>query len=199
MAEGVLLGPLILFAVAMSFTPGPNVIMVTASAANFGFRPVVPQLLGITVGFGAMVLAVGLGFGEVAQSEPQLHTILKFVGAFYLLYLAFRIARANTQVSGTSQSKPIGFYGAMLLQLVNPKGWVSALGGVATYTTAEGSVWAKTGLVTAVLALAVFSSVTTWAAFGTAIGDYISYPHRRRIFNWSMAGLLVISLFPVLW
>ena len=52
-----LLGPLILFAAAMCLTPGPNVVMVTASAANFGFRRTIPQILGITIGFAIMIMA----------------------------------------------------------------------------------------------------------------------------------------------
>lgn len=52
-----LLGPLVLFAVAMTLTPGPNVVLVTASAANFGFQRTVPQMLGITFGFGSMTMA----------------------------------------------------------------------------------------------------------------------------------------------
>lgn len=199
MVDGVLLGPLILFALAMSFTPGPNVVMATASAANFGFRPVIPLLFGIATGFGAMMIAVGLGLGKVAHAQPQLHTILKFAGAAYLVYLAWRIATASPQSKGTAHSKPIGFFGAALLQLLNPKGWASALGGVATYTTAEGSILAKTAVVSAVLVSTVFLSVTTWAAFGTAIGSYINEPRHRRVFNWFMAGLLVVSLIPVLW
>ncbi len=57
MGEGILLGPLVLFAAAMCLTPGPNVVMVTASAANFGFRRAIPHMLGITLGFGVMVMA----------------------------------------------------------------------------------------------------------------------------------------------
>ena len=45
MNEGIMLGPLLLFSSVMSLTPGPNVVMVTASAANFGFRPVIPHML----------------------------------------------------------------------------------------------------------------------------------------------------------
>ena len=56
-----MLGPLVLFAAAMCLTPGPNVVMVTASAANFGFRRAVPQMLGVTTGFGVMIIAAGFG------------------------------------------------------------------------------------------------------------------------------------------
>jgi threonine/homoserine/homoserine lactone efflux protein len=68
----IMLGPLVLFAAAMCLTPGPNVIMVTASAANFGFRRTIPQMLGITFGFGLMILAMGFGLAGMVHAEPRL-------------------------------------------------------------------------------------------------------------------------------
>jgi threonine/homoserine/homoserine lactone efflux protein len=41
-----LMGPLVLFAAVMCLTPGPNVVMITASAANFGFRRAIQHMLG---------------------------------------------------------------------------------------------------------------------------------------------------------
>lgn len=46
MAEDILWGPLVLFAAVMTLTPGPNVVLVPASGANFGFRRTIPQTLG---------------------------------------------------------------------------------------------------------------------------------------------------------
>ena len=70
--DGLLLGPLVLFGAAMCFTPGPNVVMITASAANFGFRRAVPHMLGITIGFGFLVMATGLGLAGLLEAEPRL-------------------------------------------------------------------------------------------------------------------------------
>jgi threonine/homoserine/homoserine lactone efflux protein len=75
-----LLGPLVLFAVAMTLTPGPNVVLVTASAANFGFRRTVPQMLGITFGFGSMVMATGLGFAAGMLSAACLGSVMIWAG-----------------------------------------------------------------------------------------------------------------------
>ena len=61
MLDGLAFGPLVLFAAAMCLTPGPNVVMVTAQAANFGFRRAVPQMTGVTLAFGAEVMVAGMG------------------------------------------------------------------------------------------------------------------------------------------
>ena len=88
-----MLGPLVMFAAAMCLTPGPNVVMITASAANFGFRRTIPQMFGITLGFGLMVVLAGLGIAGVLRAAPSLHALLKVAGAAYLVYLAWRIAQ----------------------------------------------------------------------------------------------------------
>jgi threonine/homoserine/homoserine lactone efflux protein len=194
-----MLGPLVLFAASMCLTPGPNVVMVTASAANFGFRRAIPHMLGITLGFGFMVLAVGFGLAGLFHAEPRLHLLLKYAGGAYLLYLAWRIARADAASGDKRRTRPIGFVQAVLFQWVNPKGWVTAIGALAAYATVGGDVLRETALIAAVLAAACLLSVVIWAAFGAAISRLLGTRRARKAFNWSMAGLLVASLVPVFW
>jgi threonine/homoserine/homoserine lactone efflux protein len=130
-----LLGPLMLFAAAVTLTPGPNVVLVTASGANFGFRRTIPQMLGITLGFGCMAVAAGLGLAGVIRAEPGLHSLLKIAGAAYLVCLAWRIARADAGSGTPARARPIGLLEAALFTWTNPKAWVSALGALAAYTT----------------------------------------------------------------
>jgi threonine/homoserine/homoserine lactone efflux protein len=145
-----------------------------------------------------MVLATGLGLAGVVHAEPRLHAVLKYAGAIYLLYLAWRIARADA-ASATARAKPIGFLEATLFTWMNPKAWVSALGAVAAYSSVGGDVLWQTSVITAVLATACLVSVALWAGFGSIIGRYLADGRVRRAFNGSMAGLLVLSLIPVLW
>ncbi|MFI5011946.1 MAG: LysE family translocator [Hyphomicrobiales bacterium] len=194
-----LLGPLVLFAAAMCLTPGPSVVMVTASAANFGFRRTIPSMLGITLGFGFMVMAVGFGLAALFHAEPRLHTLLKYAGAGYLLYLAWRIARADAASSDSTRAKPINFIEAVLFTWVNPKGWVTAVGALAAYTTVGGEVLSQTSVIASVLAGACLASVVIWAGFGRAIARFLGSPRARSAFNRSMAGLLVLSLISVFW
>jgi threonine/homoserine/homoserine lactone efflux protein len=191
-----LLGPLVLFAAVMSLTPGPNVVMVTASAANFGFRRVIPHMLGVTLGFGFMVMVVGFGLAGLVHAEPRVHAVLRYAGTAYLLYLAWRISQAGVHGSASARVKPIGFFEAALFQWINPKGWVFAVGALAAFTTVGGNVLRETSIIAAVNAAACLISVAIWAGFGVIIGRFLGNPRVRTAFNWSMAGLLVLSLVP---
>jgi threonine/homoserine/homoserine lactone efflux protein len=191
-----LLGPLILFALVMCLTPGPNVVLATASAANFGFRRTLRQIAGVTAGFGAQVLAAGLGIAGLFQAEPRLHTALKVVGGAYLLYLAWRIATA-APTKPCAKARPLGFVEGVLVTWVNPKGWVTTIGALAAFTRLDGDVLRQTVVIALVLAAACGGSLLLWAGFGAAIARWLERPAARRGFNGAMAGLLVLSLVPV--
>jgi threonine/homoserine/homoserine lactone efflux protein/enamine deaminase RidA (YjgF/YER057c/UK114 family) len=192
------LGALVLFAAVMTLTPGPNVVLVTASGAAFGFRRTIPQMLGITLGFGLMVVAAGFGFAGIVRAEPRLHLVLKYAGAAYLLYLAWRIGRAESRAAARTAAKPIGFVAAWLFTWVNPKAWVAVLGALAAYTTVDGHVLAEVSLIALVLAAFCLLSCVVWTSLGSWIGSRLATRRARLAFNWTMAALLVLSLMPVL-
>ena len=198
MSDGILLGPLVLFAAAMCLTPGPNVVMVVASSVNFGFRRAVPHMLGISIGFGLMTVAIGVGLAGLFEAQPALHAAIRYLGAAYLLYLAWRIAGSAAALPARTE-KPIGFLEAVLFQWLNPKGWATAVGAFATYTAVGADTLKQTSVVAAVLAAACCLSVVLWAAFGARMSGFLATPKMRSAFNWSMAGLLVLSLIPVFW
>ena len=180
-------------------TPGPNVVLVTASGANFGFRRTIPQMLGITLGFGAMVLAGGLGLAGLVHAEPRIHAALKYAGAAYFVYLASRIARADAVSGASNRAKPVGFLEAALFTWMNSKAWVSALGALAAYSSVGSDMLRQTLVIAAVLAAFCLLSCVVWTGLGTVIGRLIAGPRARAAFNWSMAGLLLLSLVPVFW
>ena len=188
------------FLASMGFTPGPNNILVASSGVNFGFRATIPHILGVTVGYPLMLLLVGVGLAKIFTDVPQVHTVLKYVCIVYLLYLAWKIAVAPVADAETRRTaKPMTFIQAAAFQWVNGKGWVVALSAVTTYTVVNATL---TMQVLALAALALFvtlGSVTTWTLFGAFLRRYLHTDRRRRIFNYSMAGLLVASILPVFW
>lgn len=190
--------PVTLFGLSSAFTPGPNNIMLTASGVNFGFRRTVPHMLGVAIGFSVMNLAVGLGLGGVFERYPHIHMGLKYVSIAYLVYLAWRVATAGEVNNAQGRGKPFTFLQAAAFQWVNPKAWIIAVGAVATFTTVGGDLFAEVLLMSLIFLLVTLPSTSMWAYFGTLIARYLHSPERLRLFNWSMAGLLLISLVPAL-
>jgi threonine/homoserine/homoserine lactone efflux protein len=185
---------LILFAVVGSFTPGPNTVMVTASGAAFGFARTMPHMLGVTIGFTAMVFAVGLGLGQVIAAAPQAHGWLRIAGSAYLLYLAWRIARAGDPGAAESARQPLTFLEAALFQWINPKALTLAFGVITAFTTVGGNIWLELGLIVATFALACFPALVVWCLFGVAIRQLLSSPRALRIVNLMLAALVALSV-----
>jgi threonine/homoserine/homoserine lactone efflux protein len=188
------------FLASMGFTPGPNNILVASSGVNFGFRATIPHILGVTVGYPLMLLLVGVGLAKIFTDVPQVHTVLKYVCIVYLLYLAWRIAAAPVATSETRRTaKPMTFLQAVAFQWVNGKGWVVALSAVTTYTVVNATLTMQVVALAALALLVTLGAVTTWTLFGAMLRRYLHTDRRRRIFNYSMAGLLVASILPVFW
>lgn len=185
------------FAFSTSLTPGPNTVMVTASGATFGFRRTLPHVFGITVGFPLMLVAIGWGLGGVFEAHPSVHVALRWVGAGYLLFLAWKIANAHRSDAPGARSRPFGFLQAAAFQWVNPKAWMISIGAVSTFTTPGGDLRHEALVIGAVFAVVSLLSLAAWALFGLALGRLLRSERALRTFNLLMAALLVASLVPL--
>ena len=189
---------LLVFAFVTSVTPGPNNTMVLASGVNFGVRATVPHMLGIGIGFSLMVFVVGLGLGRLFATYPFIFDVLRVAGALYMLWLAWKIAHSAPPSGGESKARPISFVQAALFQWVNPKAWIMAVTANATYAIV-GQPVASALTVACAFAVCSVPSNLTWVCFGAALRKLLQSPLALRIFNISMAVLLVASLVPLLW
>ncbi|WP_420005965.1 LysE family translocator [Arenibacterium sp. LLYu02] len=192
-----LFAALALFAFVSSVTPGPNNLMLMASGANFGFRRTIPHMLGVAIGFVFMVLLVGVGLVQVFDAFPVTYTVLKVGSVVYLLYLAWKIANSGPAKSGAAAGKPMTFLQAAAFQWVNPKAWAMALTAISAYTP-DHTLWAIL-LVGVVFGAINLPSVGSWTLLGQQMARFLTNPRRLIAFNWTMAVLLVASLYPVIW
>ena len=185
------------FACVMSFTPGPNNILLAASGVNFGFARSIPHILGVKFGFVALVAACGLGLGLLFTTYPAAQTALKVVGAAYMLWLAWKVAHAGG-ANGAAAARPISFLQAAAFQWVNPKGVVAAVGAVALFVRPD-SAGTDFLLLLFIFGLCTILSATTWTAFGATLSSFLRNPRHARAFNITMAVLLVASILPMVW
>ena len=188
---------LFIFAFVSSITPGPNNIMLMASGTNFGFRKSIPHLLGINIGYSMLIFSLGIGLMEVFNLFPLTKNILKSLCVGYLVYLSYRIATSSTSVGKNEEqkSRPISFTEAMLFQWVNPKGWTMGLSAITIYspTNALSSVV----LVTFAFSITNFPCQCLWVLLGQQFRKLMTSSIKLRIFNYIMAGLLLLTLIQI--
>jgi len=193
-----LLFAFVVFATVMFFTPGPNNVMLLSSGLTHGFRPTLPHIAGVTIGFAFMIGAVGLGLGTIFIAYPVLQTILKYAGIAYLIYLAAVIARSGpVKADRNDRRGPMTFWGAAMFQWINVKGWVMVIGTITAYAGIAGFPW-NIGIQIVLSLMLGAISCSTWALFGSALRPLLSSPRAVRAFNIVMAALLLASLYPVL-
>lgn len=188
---------LALFAFVTSVTPGPNNLMLMASGANFGFRRTVPHMLGVGLGFVLMTFLVGIGLAGLFQTYPLAVTVLEAVSVVYMLWLAWKIAHAAAPRDRQAGGTPMTFLQAAAFQWVNPKAWAMALTAVTVHAP-DRSLWAV-ALVALIFGAINLPSVSLWTLIGQQLRRVLTNARRLTVFNWTMAGLLVLSLAPVLW
>ena len=188
--------PMAVFAFVTSVTPGPNNMMLLASGVNFGLRATLPHMMGISCGHFIMLIAVGSGLGELFIRVPALYPVMQVLGMVYMVYLAWGIVRSrapSAQDEANQGANPLRFWGAAAFQWVNPKAWVMTLGFFSNYLPQESGV-VDVASAALLFSLINFPSIAVWAVMGARVGHYLQVDLYRRIFNWTMAVLLVASM-----
>jgi threonine/homoserine/homoserine lactone efflux protein len=195
MISAELFAALVLYSFVSSVTPGPNNMMLLASGANFGLRRTFPHMLGISIGFSLMIALIGIGMMQVFQIFPVLHVVLKWVSLAYMLWLAWKISNAGEPKASDATAKPMTFLQAAAFQWVNPKAWTMALYAITNYAPAQSLP--QVFVVAGVFGAINLPTVNLWAYLGQEMKRFLNSPIRLRVFNWTMAVLLVASVIPV--
>ena len=186
--------PLIAFAAVSTVTPGATTTLATASGAHFGFRRSLPFMIGVAIGLAGMAVAAAAGLAGLLLALPTLEFAMKLAGSAYLLWLAIRIGRSGPPHLDRSIAKPTSFFGALWIQLQNPKGWAMTLGAAASFAGLArdaAELAALLGLVFGVLALL---SLMLWCVAGLLLARLLKQAWQWRILNITLAAALAASI-----
>jgi len=137
---------------------------------------------------------VPLGLGSIVLQNPLVLKALHCGGAAVLLWLAWKIATSSS-LDSSSGGNPVGFTGAAVFQLVNPKSWLVSASAAGTFLSAEaGSPVVQSALLGGLFVLGGLPSCFVWLAFGAAVQRVLNNPRRLRVFNVAMGALLALSI-----
>nr|WP_253285925.1 MULTISPECIES: LysE family translocator [unclassified Ruegeria] len=109
-------------ALALNLTPGADMMFCFGQGLRSGAWPSVSASAGVSAGTMIHVLFAGLGLGAAVSALPWLFEVIRWIGAAYLLYLAWGAVRNGAYVGDTPvRSTRMAFRDGMLVNLTNPK------------------------------------------------------------------------------
>lgn len=184
--------PIISYILISSFTPGPSNISSASLAVLHGYKNTLRYQLGLAAGVFVLMLLSGRLATTLLTHFPALEPIVRFIGAAYILYLAFEILKASYAFSDRD-NRPLGFLHGFMLQILNPKLIVYAFTLFSAFLNAQVRDISTLLLVVTFLTTVAFCAASTWALFGTAIKTYLNQPHLRTAINIVLSLSLIYT------
>ena len=208
MDYAIFLSSVTLFALSMCFTPGPNNALAMATGLDKGFWAALPHCLAVPVGGLTSLAALYLGLGQVFTRFPIVYELLRYTGAVYMVWLAWRISGLRQKKTAQAQNSaknaaaesgpqggitPLTFGQSFLLQFVNVKAWITNVVIISNYVGTGEHSRTRFWIVMALMAVMCFTSVAMWAAGGSFMRRFLTSDGMRRC-NYVFAAFLLVSV-----
>ena len=180
------------FYFTMFFTPGPNNAMLTASGMKFGFVRTLPHLIGIPLGHIVQIGLTCFGLANLFLLYPEIQFYMKILCFVYLLYLGRKMI-GSFSMDQKETGRPLRFYEASLFQFINPKAWSIAIAVASGFFPSEENIFIGILFVTITAAVICFPTISLWALFGSGLRRFIDNEKTKKIIEYMLAVLLVLT------
>jgi cysteine/O-acetylserine efflux protein len=184
--------PILSYILISSFTPGPSNISSASLAVVHGYKNTVRFQAGLAAGVFLLMFLSGLLSTTIVKIFPTFEPIMRYLGAVYILYLAFGILKASYTFTEID-NKPLGFLHGFTLQILNPKLFVYAFTLFSAFLSTITENLAILLLVVTSLAVVAFCATSTWALFGTVIKTQLQHPRLKTVVNIILSLSLVYT------
>ena len=175
--------------------PGPTVLLVVSYALGQGWRTVLPMTVGVALGdFTAMTLSM-LGLGALLAASATLFTILKWVGAAYLVYLGIRLWRAGgtldaaPRTDAVSSAKMLGH--AWLVTALNPKSITFFVAFLPAFLDPQADFLTQMVVFETTFLVLAFANAFGYALVAARARGFVANPRAIGIVNKVGGGLLI--------
>ena len=149
---------------SLGFTPGPNNAIASFSGFNFGIKKTLPLIFGVGLGYTILVILINFVLISTFKKYPIIQDIIRVLGTFFLIYLAYKISFSNNS-SNTTTSNPVTFFDTFLFQFINPKGVMAAMTLISRFVNEDNYMTSSISVLT-VCSVTAFLSITSWVFLG---------------------------------
>ena len=177
---------------SLGFTPGPNNIVASYSGFNFGVKKTLPLIFGVGIGYTTLVIVMNFLLISTFKKYPMIQEIIKILGTFFLIYLAYKISFSANSTNSNTQN-PVKFFDTFFFQFVNPKGVIAAITIISKFVS-DNDYFYSSILVILVCSFTAFLTITSWTFFGKFLRKFATNNNFIKPFNYSMSILLVTCI-----
>jgi threonine/homoserine/homoserine lactone efflux protein len=175
--------------------PGPTILLVVSYALGQGWRTALPVAVGVALGdFTAMTLSM-LGIGALLAASATVFTILKWIGAAYLIYLGIKLFRAggalrtDPRTGAVSAAKMVGH--AWLVTALNPKSITFFVAFLPQFLNRDADFFTQMLIFEATFLVLAFVNAFGYALVAARARSLVRNPRAIGIFNRTGGSLLI--------
>ena len=191
---GYVLGNFFIYSVINAFTPGPGNILALNTVTNYGYKKGRPLFWGIFAGYYVVQIICAVFVFGVSTFLPNMLGIMKYIGAAYILWLAFHIAFSEPSADDTEKSA--SFLKGFLLQFVNVKIYLFGITALTGYITDySASLWV---LLLFELMIATIGTIATLTWIGMGVLIQRAYEKYYRAINIILALTLLECVYSMM-
>jgi threonine/homoserine/homoserine lactone efflux protein len=182
------------FAVMLAI-PGPTVILVISYALGHGRKSAGATVAGVALGDFTAMTASMLGLGALLATSAALFTVLKWVGAAYLIYLGIKLWRAPVSDPGaadTREARPLRiFLHAYAVTALNPKSIVFFVAFLPQFLVASAPLLPQMVLFEVTFLVLATLNAASYALIAAGARKTIRKPAVQRVVNRTGGSLLI--------
>ncbi|CAH6894895.1 Transporter, LysE family [Vibrio chagasii] len=180
----------LLFSTSIAITPGAGNIALLGISSRYGFAATLPFISGNAVGIIIVLAGSSVGLVSLFTLYPELYNILKYAGAAYLLFMAWSIA--NMQIEESTTDNRSGFVSGVLVQVLNPKGWIASLTVFSQFITPNADYLIQVVTIIAGMVITGVPCMLVWAYCGTMLKKLLQSPKQMMVVNRCLGGSLAL-------
>ena len=184
---------LMLFCFVTSCTPGPNNILASYSSFNFGIKKTFPHMIGVALGYTSMITILDIGLILPFKKYPIIQDVLKVLGSFFLIYLAYKISFSKSS-SGNLINNPVKFLESYFFQFINPKSIIAGTTAISLFIDPQNNYLRDSIIFVVLMFFIAIGSQITWCLMGTYLRKFATSKRFMRNFNYTMSFLLIVCV-----
>ena len=184
---------------AISLSPGPGAIAAMSAGLNHGFQRGYFMVFGLVLGICTQVVIVVAGLGAVIAASNTAFTVLKFLGAAYLVWMGVSQWRASDKPMVTSSTDaPVLTRWQLVMRgwainATNPKGTVFMLAVVPNFIDLTHPLLQQYMVIAMSLSFTDLVVMAGYVALASRVLRALNEPHHVRLMNRCFGGLFVVA------